>query len=71
MRIVKREKRKIHIEFWWGNLLEDRDGDGRITLGWMTGRWVVRIGDEWNWLRIVSNGGLQQGHTFVFCFRCD
>lgn len=39
-------------------LLEDweREGYGRITLGYMLVTWVVKMG--WNWLRIVSVNGL-------------
>lgn len=32
----------MHTEFWKQNdHLEDREGDGRITLRWMLGRWDV------------------------------
>jgi hypothetical protein len=33
-------------------------GDGSVTLIWILESWVVRMGDGWNWLRIVSNGRL-------------
>jgi len=38
--------------------LEHREGDERITLTYISGRQVVRRGNPWNWLRIVSNDGL-------------
>jgi hypothetical protein len=43
----------MHKEFWWGNLLgsiyfENQEAVGRITLRWILGRYVVRIGDGWN-----------------------
>jgi len=32
-----------------GNVhLEDLDGDRKITLGWILGRWVVSMGSGWN-----------------------
>jgi hypothetical protein len=31
---------------------------GRIAVKWIFGKWVVRMGGGWNWLRIMSNGGL-------------
>jgi hypothetical protein len=36
--------------------LEDPEGDGRITLSWILGKEVVRIGVRWNRLTIISNG---------------
>jgi hypothetical protein len=33
-------------------------GDGWITLRWILRGQVTRMGVEWKWLRIVSNGGL-------------
>jgi hypothetical protein len=35
--------------------LEDQEGDGRITLRLMVGRWVVRI--RGGWLKTMSNNG--------------
>jgi len=32
-----------------------RSTDDKIR--WILGRWVVRMGGGWDWLRIVSNGG--------------
>jgi len=43
-----------------GNVnLVDREGDGRIALRWMLGKWVVKMGSGWNWLRILASGGLR------------
>jgi hypothetical protein len=48
--------------FWWGNP-RDRDhwGDpgiaGRITLGWIFGKWDVGVWTGLNWLRIETVGG--------------
>jgi hypothetical protein len=33
--------------------------DQMITLRWFSGRYFVIVRGEWNWLRIVSNGGLR------------
>jgi hypothetical protein len=49
--------------FWRDNLLEnvnfeDREGDGRIALKWLLGRWVVRIGDGLNCLGTIFGDGL-------------
>jgi hypothetical protein len=38
--------------------LEDQEGDGKITVNWILGRRVMRMGDGWNRIRIVSSGGL-------------
>jgi hypothetical protein len=36
--------------------------DGRwmelLLVRWVLGKWVLRMGDGWNWLRVVSSGGL-------------
>jgi hypothetical protein len=40
------ERQEIRTEFWLGNRLEDREDDGRITLRWILGRWVVRMEGE-------------------------
>jgi hypothetical protein len=50
----------MHKKFWLGHLLvyshlEQREGDGRITLRWILRKYVVRIGDSQSWLRIVVN----------------
>jgi len=37
---------------------EDRERIGRMTLSWILGRQIVRMGGGWNWLRIVSSGRL-------------
>jgi hypothetical protein len=43
----------------FGNVyLEVQEGDGRITLRAMVEKRDVRIGGEWNWFKIASNGGL-------------
>jgi hypothetical protein len=36
---------------------DDLEGDWRITIC-VLGIWVVRMGEGWQWLRIVSSGGL-------------
>jgi hypothetical protein len=52
-------EQEIYAEFWWGNRLGNvQRGDRRITLICFLGRWVVKMGDELNWLRIMSNVGL-------------
>ena len=28
------------------------------SVKWILGEWFVRIGGEWNWVRILSNGAL-------------
>jgi hypothetical protein len=43
-------KQGTHRGFWRKNLFEDihlkdQDGDGRITLWWILGRLVVRMGE--------------------------
>jgi hypothetical protein len=38
--------------------LEDREEDGMTLSRWLSGRQVVRIGNGWNWLGIISNDGL-------------
>jgi hypothetical protein len=43
----------MHRECWWG----DRERDGKIILKWVLGIKVVRIGGEWNLLRMVCGGG--------------
>jgi len=40
----------MHTEFWWKNILEnvwleDRRSDARITLRYILGRQVMRMGD--------------------------
>jgi hypothetical protein len=50
--------RDFHTGFLWGNdLLEDQEGDGRITLIRLLGMKVVRMGDGWNWPGILCIGG--------------
>lgn len=31
----------MHKEFWQGNLLEDREADGRMTITYVLGKYVV------------------------------
>jgi hypothetical protein len=49
-------------EFCCMKLLENRHlkdrGDGRLTVRCILRRYVVKMGGGWNWLRILSNGGL-------------
>jgi hypothetical protein len=45
-------------EFWWGNILEngqveDVDRENRKTLRWILDG--LRMGGEWDWLRILFN----------------
>ena len=47
---------------WWGNRREgdqwgDLDVDGRIILGWISGRWDVGIWTGLGWPRIETGGG--------------
>jgi hypothetical protein len=42
-----------HSEFYSKEL-----GDGRIILTRILGKEILRMGGGWNWLRIVSSGGL-------------
>jgi hypothetical protein len=32
--------------------------ESQLISKWILGKQVVRMGDSWNWLRIISNGGL-------------
>jgi hypothetical protein len=47
--------------------LEVRETDGRITLRGILSRYVVRLGGEWKWFRIVCIGGVEPlgFHTVV------
>jgi hypothetical protein len=38
--------------------LEEREGRRRETLKWILNKCTVRMSDNWDQLRIVSNGGL-------------
>jgi hypothetical protein len=29
-----------------------------VKVRWISGKWAVKMGGGWNWLRIVSSGGL-------------
>jgi hypothetical protein len=46
-------------EFLWENLeninLKDKEGDGRIKLLWILE--PLKVGCDWNWLRVVVFGG--------------
>jgi hypothetical protein len=48
--------REVDTEFWWGNLREDPDINGRIMLRWIfrnkVGAWTGFI-----WLRIRTESG--------------
>jgi hypothetical protein len=51
----------MHTEFWYRNLLENvqlegREGYGRITLRFVLWKYVVRMVGGWNWLGIVFIG---------------
>jgi len=35
-----------------------QEGDGRITLRWISGKYVLRMGGGWNWVGILCIGGL-------------
>jgi hypothetical protein len=53
----------MHTKFQWRSLLENinlkaLERDGRITLGLILQRWVLRMGGRWNKLRIMFNGEL-------------
>jgi len=53
-----RNSYRISVGNLLGNVhLEDRKGDGRRTLRWIFGWWVVRRGGGCNLLKIVSNDG--------------
>jgi hypothetical protein len=57
------EKICTSIAFCWGILLEsghleNQIRDRRMSLGSILSKWFIRMGGGWNWLRIVSNGGL-------------
>jgi hypothetical protein len=65
-------------EFWQRNLLENihlehLEGDGRITLMWILGRSIVKMGIVWNWFRIVSSGVFlpQRRRIFVDYVMCE
>jgi hypothetical protein len=34
-----------------------KTGEMGVTLNWILWRCIVRIGSEWNWLRIMSSSG--------------
>jgi hypothetical protein len=40
------------------NCLEDLGTDMRIMLKWNSNKYVLRVWIKFNWLRIVSNGGI-------------
>jgi hypothetical protein len=54
---------RIGYRIQWRNLfeddhLQDQEEDGRVTLRWTLRKLVLKMGGRWNWLRIVSSGGL-------------
>jgi len=56
-------RRKVHTEFWWGNLrerdhLEDPGVGGRIILCWTFRKWNGRAWTGLIWLEIGIGGGL-------------
>jgi hypothetical protein len=59
-------------ESLWGNRLasdqlEDREGDGKVMLRWILGKYIVRTRSIWNLLRIASNA--VSGVESEFCCR--
>jgi hypothetical protein len=40
------------------HLMEYQEGDERVILRWIIGKYVVRMGDGWNWIRTMSSGGV-------------
>lgn len=63
----------MQTEFWWEYSLGkchlgNWEGVGRITLRWVLWMQVVRRGDGWTWIRIVSNGALWYYQCWTFKF---
>jgi hypothetical protein len=60
--VARMGRQGMYTEFWWGNFLEngflEHEGNQRITVKWILGKWMVKIGDRWNWLQIMPIGGL-------------
>jgi len=55
-------RRGVCTVSWWGNRREgdhwgDLSVDGRIILGWISGKWDVCIGIGLGWPRIETGGG--------------
>jgi len=55
--VARMVRQEMHTEILWRNLLENphlrhREWYGKIILIWR-----LWMGDSWNWLRIVPNGG--------------
>jgi hypothetical protein len=49
---MRETRNEMHTEFSWAKLLktghfEDREGDGKITLKWISGERIVRMRSEW------------------------
>jgi len=36
------------LEFGWGSLMEDQEGNGNITLECIIGKYVMRMRDRWD-----------------------
>jgi hypothetical protein len=50
-----------------GNVhLEDRDGDGRISVRRIFGRLIFKMGNGWNWVNIVFKSGLWYTRSLTF-----
>jgi hypothetical protein len=58
VRVVRMGETGVHIKFWLGNIHLKDQGDRWVTLNWFFERQDVRMGGGWNWLKIVSCGGL-------------
>ena len=50
-------REEVCTGFWWGNLREDPDVDGRIILKWIFRKSDGVVGTGWSWLRIGTGGG--------------
>jgi len=44
--------------------LEDREGDGKMTLTWILRNYVVVIGVGWIWFRMLSSGRWIVGSSY-------
>jgi hypothetical protein len=60
--VARMGKRKVHTEFWWGDLREgahlgDPGVDGRIILKWIFRKWGEGAWTGLSWLRIGTVAG--------------